>query len=434
MPCIRNAWPSIADQVRRGRRPSLAAAMAVLVWAVSCPAHAQVTVRLLHVDSYAPDKTLKRKMNGRFKHEWVALQRQVLERNRKGEDLPCSSQLLKEAKWLMNYTGRAEDMAERLEDVRESLKLDDQSFALEQSAEDGSWGGCHKEWFYRLHGSIDPMKEALVRGERPRHPFKFLEPVDTPEELTAVFEALLVSDIQGGGTNHRKELNLVLTGLAQMLFLPELAALFPDDFPRDDLAEALRRFMDERWQDPETGYWGAWYKVDGEIRKTNDLSITFHAVRYRQDDPPRLDKMVNTLFATRRQRYPYGWLDSGTQNNHHAYDVVSLVSRSWPYMDDEQRARSSALLTLMVSRSLALSMDSDGSFHGDAYDSLAEAYYFGVSFLDEAGLFRPSKRYWTAMEILDADKLRQRIERNLLALNLDAPMSQAALRKLRATD
>jgi len=420
-------------------KPSLLAVIAAAMIWLSPAASAQdsksgpklTTVYRTH---YIPKFPQKRAMNGRFRDRLVALQEKALAKNRAGQDTPCTSQLLKEARWLMNYTQRIDDMEAMLAELKDSLAVEDQSFTLRQAPTDGSWGVCHKEWFFRLHTSVDPIKELINVGKVPERALGFLEPVNTPLKLRAVMEGLLISDMETEGVNHRKELNLVVTGLGQLLFLPKLAHIYPADFPRQELAQELIDFMDNRWQDKETGYWGAWYKVDGEIKKANDLSITFHVVSYRQDDPPRMDEMADTLFSTRTLKYPYGWRDRGRQNNHHAYDVVRLLRRSWPYLDLNQQARGSAQLVLMLARSLGLSIDHQGHMVDTAYESVSEAYYFGVSFLDEIGYFRDSQRFWSALQMDGAEQIRDRLEQHLVALNSETPMAVAALRKLRLRD
>ena len=274
----------------------------------------------------------------------------------------------------------------------------------------------------------------VAGAPRPKIPFKFLEPVNTPEKLTRVFEELLISDLTKDGVDHRKELNLTVTGLAQLLFLPNLKRMFPPEFPRDILAQALKDFMDNRWQNTDTGYWGTWYKIGDKIEKTNDLSITFHVVSYRQDNPPRQQKIADTTFSIRHKKYPYGWRDRGRQNNHHAYDVVRLLKRSWPFMTPQLQARSSAELTLMLARSLRLSLDERGEFYGDPYDSMSEAYYFGVSFLDEIGFLRPSQLFWISVDVSISDVLRNRIAAKINGLGGSDPMAAAALRKLMKRD
>lgn len=406
----------------------------MLLAGASRPAHAQVKLRLSLSQGYIPVFKQKRRMNGLFRPRLKNLRQQLFALNRSGRHLPCSTQILKEAKWLMNYTNRVEDLARRLDDLENSLPIEDQSFARRQSEKDGSWGACFKEWFYRLHTSVDPLKELNFRGEKPKLRLAFLDPINTPEKLTAMFRSLLVSNVDRDGINHRKELNLIFTGLGQLLLLPKLAGLFPKEFPRDKLAAALIRFIDDEWQNPISGYWGAWYDIDGKIYKTDDLSITFHIISYRQDQPKHLRKLADTTFSIRSLRYPYGWRDRGTQNNHHAYDVVRLLRRTWTHMVPEQRARASAEITIMAARSLGLSLRRDGSFIEAPYDSVPEAYYFGISFLDEIGFFRPSRRFWTSIDLENGDLVRKAISARLAALKSSAPMALEAMRKLQLKD
>jgi len=392
---------------------------------------------LLHyryVPSYIPDLPRKREMNGLYRNDMIALRDQIVAANQQGHELPCSSQILEEARWLMNSTGNKAGVERRLADLRASLKRQDQAFAFEQQKEDGGFGACFNAWYLKLHASVDPLKELVYAGKTPAYPFRLLDLVNTPEKLRNTMHSMLISDLASDGNDHRKELNLTVTALAQMLYLPGMEKVLPPDLPRAELAAALRDFTDNVWQDPETGFWGAWYKVDGQIRRTNDLSITFHVISYRQDTPPRLGRMADTLFAIRTQRYPYGWRDQGTQNNHHAYDVVRLLRRAWPEMTQEQRRRSEAELAIMLARSLGVSIDDGAKFVDEPYNSVAEAYYFGVSFLDEIGFFRKSRRFWTPLQVTDANSLRQALLTNIARLNPANPMAAAAVRKLQAQD
>ena len=95
---------------------------------------------------------------------------------------------------------------------------------------------------------------------------------------------------------------------------------------------------------------------------------------------------------------------------------------------------SMAIDVLMLARSIGLSIDYQGAMVDTPYDSVPEAYYFGVSFLDEIGYFRTSRRFWTALEMAGAEQIRDRLEQHLVALNSEAPMAAAALRKLRLRD
>jgi hypothetical protein len=191
--------------------------------------------------------------------------------------------------------------------------------------------------------------------------------------------------------------------------------------------------MDEKWQNPETAYWGAWYEEDGRIIKTDDLSITFHIASYRDGQVKRWPDIVNNTFRTREIRYPYGWHYQDTQNNHHAYDVARLLRLGWPQMSFIQKARARAELFIMLARAQRLSLNFNGEFDARPYNSVAEAYYFGVSFFDEIGYFRSSKRFWTMVDF-DSEPTRQLILTNIRNLDSDDPMLSAALRKLEARD
>ena len=400
-------------------------------------ARADDTVYL--VDGYLPRFSLKKAMNKRYGAAFDKLQTTILQRQMNGEALTCSAQILTEAHWLIQYTNETNRIDRRLEDLRRSLNYSAirQREAELQSPEDGSWGGCYEEWFLRVHASADPMKQLAVEGARPAHPLKFLEPVNTPAKIAAYLRPLLVSQVQRQGRNHRKELNLMIAGLGQILFLPELAYMFDPAFPREAVAQGLRDFMDQEWQDPDTGYWGPWYEIDGKTVKTEDLSITFHIASYRDGKIPRIREMVRTTLRIRDRRYPFGWHDRGTQNNHHAYDVVRLLRLGWPHMSDEEKANAWAEILIMMARARRLSMNSLAEFDASPYSSVDEAYYFGVSLFDELGYFRDSKRFWAFWPTWkpdDADELRRKILANIERLGIRTPMMEAAKRKLLATD
>ena len=87
----------------------------------------------------------------------------------------------------------------------------------------------------------------------------------------------------------------------------------------------------------------------------------------------------------------------------------------------------------MLARAQRLSLNFNGEFDARPYNSVAEAYYFGVSFFDEIGYFRSSKRFWTMVDF-DSEPTRQLILTNIRNLDSDDPMLSAALRKLEARD
>ncbi|MEO1866548.1 MAG: hypothetical protein ABGX98_12425 [Pseudomonadota bacterium] len=402
----------------------------------SSAAHGQETGKISTTEwlnGKVPRFSIKLKMIEEFGATYEEARNQLLTRNKKGEDLPCSSQILEEISWLMLYTARRNDLSKRFGDLEESLKIADQRFAFKQSEQDGAWGICHEEWFLKLDASVDPLKELAASGKKPKYRLGFLEEVSTPENITKLFEELTISNVARDGWNKRKELNLVVSSLGQLIFLPDLDPILPAWWPREAIAAALIKFMDEKWQNPETAYWGAWYEEDGRIIKTDDLSITFHIASYRDGQVKRWPDIVNNTFRTREIRYPYGWHYQDTQNNHHAYDVARLLRLGWPQMSFIQKARARAELFIMLARAQRLSLNFNGEFDARPYNSVAEAYYFGVSFFDEIGYFRSSKRFWTMVDF-DSEPTRQLILTNIRNLDSDDPMLSAALRKLEARD
>src|SRR6185503_7863069 len=263
------------------------------------------------IDGYIPRFEQKKRMDARYGHQLEALRKEILRRGEAGEYLPCSSQILEETDWLVGSTADVARIERRLKDLRQSLKVPParQASAGDQSPSDGSWGECYETWFLRMNASADPLKELVERGEKPRHALGFLKEIDSPEKIVEKFRQLRTSGVLEDGIDNRKELNLTVTGLAQLLFLPKLATLFPPEWPRDAVAAALIEFMDKEWQDPVTGYWGAWYQVGDKLVKTEDLSITFHIASYRDGKISHLPELVQTTGRIRQRAYPYGWQD-----------------------------------------------------------------------------------------------------------------------------
>ena len=206
--------------------------------------------------------------------------------------------------------------------------------------------------------------------------------------------------------------------------------MFPEHLDRAALADALQDFSDTEWQDDETGYWGAWYRDGDEVLKTNDLSITFHMLSYRSGDVELMRKIARTTAAIRRVKYPFGWNTGGTQNNHHAYDVVRIINLAWDELDPAARAYANATIFLMTARALALSVDDKGAFDPRPYGTVGEAYYFGISFFAEVGLFGNKTARTTEVSVANTDALLAQIERNLSNLDRSDPWVVAAERKL----
>jgi hypothetical protein len=388
------------------------------------------------LDGYIPRFKQKKDMNREYGDDYEDMRAAIVARQTKGQDMDCSVQILTEVGWLIQYTNFRPRVEKRLADLRGSFNLpaEAQRAARDQSATDGSWGGCFEEWFLRMHASADPLKELAHAGRKPTHPLKFLEAIDTPEKIRARMAELKTTRVAQTGRDHRKELNLTVTGLGQMLFLKNTASVMPPDFPREAVANALKDFMDKEWQDPKTGYWGPWYEIDGKIIKAEDLSMTFHIASYRGGEVPNLHRLVRTTLRIRDRPYPYGWQDRGTQNNHHSYDVVRLLRFGWPLMTSDERAKAQAEMFIITARALRLSLNGVGEFDPRPYSALDEAYYFGISALDELGYFRDSRRFWINYEPEGSEELRAMILANIERIGGNSPMMAEAKRKLLARD
>ena len=394
----------------------------------SGPASAQVEIRLNKIDSYIPKLVHKKEMDRTYRDRVGALREELHRRQLAGESLACSAQILQEVHWLVNYTTRRADVERRLADLRRSLSDGKrQEFANRQDPRDGSFGPCFEEWIWRFYASVDPLKELALKGVKPDVALKIWAPVDTAEEIGAYMESLLVSDV-ADGRNRRKELNMAVDSLGQLLWLDSTASVFPASLDRKALAAALTRFVDERWQDPETGYWGAWFRDRGEVRKTHDLSMTFHILSYRGGDVRLRKQIAQTTFSIRHVPYPYGWDGGGLQNNHHAYDVVRIVNLTWSDLDRTQQSVAKAFLMLLTARSLAMSIDGAGAFDVAPYSTAGEAYYFGLSFFVEAGLL--GRTATSEVKVTNKEDLAARIGRKLDTLDASDPWVSAARRKL----
>ena len=388
-----------------------------------------IEMRLHWVDTFFPEFPIKREMNRRYRAEIRQLRAKLQTRLLDGDVMNCTAQILDEVHWLVNYTDRKELIEERLHDLRNSFGLPDQSFAARQDPEDGSFGPCYKTWIWRFTASEDPLKELARQGKRPKIPLKIWEPVDTPEEIVAMLDSLLISD-NGSGHNKRKELNRLITTLGQLLWYDYTDVVFPEHLDRDQLAAALTQYTDEHWQDSETGYWGAWYRDGDRLHKTQDLSITFHILSYRGGRVNLLDKIAATTFAIRNVKYPYGWDTGGDQNNHHAYDVARIINLTRDHLDATADALAGTHIFLLTTRSLALSIDETGSFDPKPYTTIGEAYYFGISFLIEVGLIGEVDVGESMVVLTNTESLLKEIWQNLLKLDRSDPYVVATLNKL----
>jgi hypothetical protein len=365
--------------------------------------------------------------HARYGDELRKLQLELARQTAAGRATPCSRQLFLEARWLVLYSAHWDRIERRLRDLREMLtRPSDPPGAREQNETDGSYDHCSEAWFLKLDSTIEEVENRGERGERPKYPLKLLDRVDTPEKLRAYLDSLLVSDVAKTGTDNRFELNIAITAIERFI-VGHVGQVYP--FP-PELKEALFEYEDKVWQDPETGFFGGWYRqTDGTIRKTADLSVTFHIVSYRRDSVQRVPQMMRTLIAMKDQEYPFGWLQEGQRSNHHNYDVARLFRVGWSQMDETQRQLAQEEMHQMMDFCLKETMNPDGSFKLMDEDTVGSSFLFPISLLNELGYLRPSLRFWTWDSFPEAMQVADRVEKRIRAMGLTDTESAKALRR-----
>src|SRR6266850_704697 len=301
-----------------------------------------------------------RQKHAKYASELEELQLELARQTSKGRPTPCSRQLFLEARWLVFYSAKWHRIEKRLHDLREMLaRPSDPADAREQIEADGSYDHCSEPWFLKLDSTIEEVEDRSERGEKIKYPLKLLDRINSPEKLRAYLDSLLVSDVRTTGMDNRFELNIAITAIER--FIVGHAGRVYEFQP--GLKQALFDYEDNFWQDPVTGYFGGWYRMtNGVVRKTADLSVTFHIASYRRESLKRLREMIGTTLAFRAEEYPFGWLQEGRQSNHHNYDVVRLIRIGWREMNDQQRELARIEFGRMMDFCLHETMNLDGSF------------------------------------------------------------------------
>ena len=197
---------------------------------------------------------------------------QLHELQERGRSLPCSAQILNETRWLLKATDNWSAVDRNIFVLRTTLLDPDQGFALDQQPHDGSWGTCYDSWFKKLDPTVNALNHLAAVDLEPSYPLRFLEPIATADDLVAMLDRLRVNDVAATGVDQRDELGAVAAFAAELAFKRPLGDLVRRTTPEMRLDPAyaadLERFLDD-WQDPETGYWGAWYRIDGKLLKAD---------------------------------------------------------------------------------------------------------------------------------------------------------------------
>ncbi len=322
----------------------------------------------------------------------------LFDREAAGEDLDCSRQLFVEAKWLVKYTAWWSKIDARLDELEGSFAIEDQSFADDMSPIDQLWGRCNQAEFIKLEATLEELFVLADRFQLPRETVRTEDWLETPEDYRNYLESLVIGEPAISGEDHRSRLGSITGILSAAYKKPKLIGFIrlatgrpvPEDVQQDALQQTFMDFVD-RWQDPETGYWGAWYRYNDQIYRTADLSYTYHIIHARRGDVDHWPQIIETTFAMRDQTYPYGWLSNGKWNNHNNYDVARIFHYGWEYLDADQQTHIAELMQEMIDWCFENTVMP--SYEGFRYNpelggSLGAELYFGVSFLDAVDYFK----------------------------------------------
>jgi hypothetical protein len=358
-----------------------------------------------------------------------------------GRSRECSAQIFLEAKWRALYTADFTTVDRRIRDLEASLDSDDQAYAMQQSKTDGTWGACFEPMFMKVEATMLGLQSMYEERVAPKYAVGIAPEIRSGEDAVALMASLLISDIAREGIDHRAELGALMTYGAQFQYKAywqaylenEVEGLLRDRDPGGigKVRENVDRFLNV-WQDPETGYWGAWYRVGNKLYRTTDLSITFHLISYLKGKVQYWPQIIDTTFKIEREPYPYGWRYGDNWNNHNNYDVVKILRYAWPHMTEDQQHHAREVMQEMLTWALSHSLQPDGSFapDDDFFSAVSSDYYFGVSFFDEIGYWRPKNRFWTDKTFDGAEPRCLLIRRRFDGLQLSDPLAEATEEKL----
>lgn len=384
------------------------------------------------------DAGYKASRNARYP-QVVALAQKVQALEDAGIATQCAQQMLTQLRWRLNNTADfagVDQEAKALGDEIARLQAGDRQVggappANLQDPGDGAWGRCYSEWFLRLDASYDAIS-GLVDQAPPVKPV-FLDRVNDPDKLQSVLENLFHSTIASDGIYRRRAYNEVVADIMRLILRDQPAGYGWHAGVKERLLTLLMGSL----RDPATGMWGVTDVIDGKAVYIDDISLTFHIVKYLHGyyqtrpadelaawwqavDWPRL---IDALLAVRGLRYPQGWVQAGSDRagsylNHDLYDVVTLLRLGWPSARDDQRPVIQTEMQRLLDYSLAKTVSTDGTVKVDENDDSVEtAYYFAIGFLDEIGYLDRCKRFWTGQDFPEAAArlagLRRHVEAGL---------------------
>jgi hypothetical protein len=344
-------------------------------------------------------------------HRAAALGERLYRMEAKKQSSGCAHQILTETKWLLGDTADFQRIDQRLNALENVLDHPDlESTATKQDPGDGSWGGCYTEWFFKLDATYDELNRDATRNFEPNVPLRLLDSVNSPAKLRDYFARVSVSDIARDGVDNSRELNESMADLMRLILRDR-----PKGYEWDPrLKQVLMDLILHRLRNAETGWWGERYLFNEHEVFVDNLSLTFHIVRYLDGKVPELRRMIETTLAVKDFNDPSGWLSDGHFTDHNNMDVAVLFRFGWSAASDSERQEMAREIQKMLDWCLSQSLRADGSFAQGGDDSIEEDEYFGAAFLSRIGLFDPHRRFWTKRDFPEASEIRQRITRYIL--------------------
>ena len=351
----------------------------------------------------------------------------------KGAALPKSDQISLEAQWLINYTDDWVRADKTLDWLESSLHEGNQS---DEQQPDGSWAmGC-TEPYRKLEPTVVALQNLKDVKDANLLPLAFMQDLQHPKYVTDWLDRVRCSEIHQGGRNNRDEFGSLITSLTQLFFKNRLKKLF-EDHPALKFKASTESFVSVRdylWevQSSVTGYWGPTYNFDGEVIEVQDLSYTFHVVKYYNDgsaggahrtDLRRTKELVATTETIKDFSYPNGLkvepvnpLSQPTFSDHNNYDLVTMFQQLWPGMPDVAKENARKEIRILLDWCLTRSLQGD-IFAPSKNVTTINSYYYGMVFLKVVG-FWAQPPFWTTAPVVEkpkplelAVKLRARFDR-----------------------
>ncbi|HTR86340.1 MAG TPA: hypothetical protein VMI56_17800 [Reyranella sp.] len=316
--------------------------------------------------------------------------------------LPVSQQISLEAQWVINYSDdwqRADDTLKRLAASLDKAASSNASETLDQQ-DDGSWGPGATEFYRKLEPTVDFLQNEDFTGKSPK-PLTFMKWLMKPDEVRTKLEALRVTRIHLDGRNNRDEFGSMITSLTQLFFKKAMRDFFTQhpttEFSvSDDSVMSLQKYL---WKiQGSTGYWGPTYDFEDEVIDVQDLSYTFHIVKYYNDGEkkklPKIDDIVATTTEVDSYSYPNGLKPPPPDySDHNNYDLVTMFAQMWDFMD--QTARNTAIAEIKNLIEWCLTTSLVGDMFAPSKDmSIVNSFNWGVQFLQVSGYWPPQKPFW----------------------------------------